>query len=118
MVSKCKEKVMLTRGLPQSVKDLDQAQAKAFYRQTECNFKGYPAVRLQKLDNLTRRGNSIPVAYKKGWLPEYVSEGSTILYEKLAETIPYTMHSLRNVLDQYQRTRDGYEAKQAQNPNI
>jgi hypothetical protein len=39
-----------------------------------------------------------------------VSEGSTILYKKLAETIPYTMHSTRNILEQYQRTRDGYQA--------
>jgi hypothetical protein len=44
MVCKCKEKVTLTYALPQNVKDLDQSQAEAFYRQTESNFKGYPAV--------------------------------------------------------------------------
>jgi hypothetical protein len=110
MVSKCKEKVTLTHSLPQNAKELDQAQAEAFYRQTEGNFKGYPAVCLRRFDELTRRGNSIPVAYAIGWPPEYVSEGSTILYEKLAETIPYTMQITRNVLDQYQRTRDGYQA--------
>jgi hypothetical protein len=45
-----------------------------------------------------------------GWPPEYISEGSTILYEKLAESIPFSMHNIRNILDQYQRTRDGYQA--------
>jgi hypothetical protein len=110
MISKCKEKVTLTHGLPQNVKDLDQAQAEAFYRQTESNFTGYQAVRLRRFDDLTRRGNTIPVAYAIGWPPEYVSEGSSILYEKLTETIPYTMQNIRNILDQYQRTRDGYQA--------
>jgi hypothetical protein len=110
MVCKCKEKATLTYALPQDTKDLDQSQAEAFYRQTESNFKGYPAVRLNKFDDLTRRGNTIPVAYAMGWPPEYVSEGSTILYEKLAETIPFSMHNIRNILDQFQRTRDGYQA--------
>jgi hypothetical protein len=54
MVCKCKEKVTLTYTLPQNAKDLDQSQVEAFYRQIESNFKGYPAVRLRKFDDLTR----------------------------------------------------------------
>ena len=109
MVSKCKEKVTLTHSLP-NAKELNQTQAEAFYRQTESNFKGYPAVRLQRFDELTRRGNTIPIPHATGWPPTYVSEGSTTLYEKLAEAIPHTMNGTRNILDQYQRNRDGYQA--------
>jgi hypothetical protein len=107
MVSKCKEKVTLTYLLPHDVKELDQTQAEAFYRQTESNFKGYPAVRLQRFEALHRRGNSIPVEYAMGWPPEYVEEGSTILYEKLTETIPHTMTTLRYILTTHQSARDG-----------
>jgi hypothetical protein len=45
-----------------------------------------------------------------GWPPEYISEGSTILYEKLAESIPFPMQNIRNILEQYERTWDGYQA--------
>ena len=110
MVSKCKEKVTLTYSLPQDAKDLDQTQAEAFYRQIESNFKGYPAVRLQKFDTLHRRGSSIPVEYAMGWPPAYVEEASTILYEKLMETIPHSMTKVRNILTSYQTERNGYKA--------
>ena len=110
MVSRCKEKVTLKYSLPHDAKELTQTQAEAFYRQTASNFKGYPAVRLQHFEDLTRRGNSIPAAYAMGWPPEYVDEGSTILYEKLDETIPHTMHTIRNILTTHQSKRDGYQA--------
>ena len=109
-MGRCKEKVTLTYVIPHHARELDQAQAEAFYRQTESNFKGYPAVRLRHFTDLIRRGSSIPVAYESGWPSEYISEGSTILYEKLTELIPHTMQSIRNILDQFQRTRNGYQA--------
>ena len=110
MVSKCKEKVTLTYALPHDVKELSETQAEAFYRQIESNFKGYPAVRLQRFEALHRRGQSIPAEYAMGWPPEYVDEGSTILYEKLTETIPHSMTTLRNILITHQSRRDGYVA--------
>ena len=46
------------------------------------------------------RGNSIPVEYAMGWpAPEYVEEGSTILYERLG-----------NILTTHQSRQDGYVA--------
>jgi hypothetical protein len=109
-VSRCKEKVTLKHSLPENAKDFDQDKAEAFYRQTECDFKGYPAVRLRKLDDLNRRGNTIPIEYEMGWPPEYVSEGSAILYEKLTEAIPHALTTLRNILITYQNDRNGHQA--------
>jgi hypothetical protein len=113
MVSKCKEKVSITYSLPPDVTDLDQTTAEAFYRQIESNFKGYPVVRLRPFDLLTRRGNTIPREYAMGWPPEYISEGSTILYEKLTDAIPHKMSTMRHILDTHQNGRDGYRALMA-----
>jgi hypothetical protein len=110
LVSKCKEKVTLTYPMPPHASELTEIQAEAFYRQTESNFKGYPAVRLREFEDLTRRGNSIPNEYTMGWPPACMSEGSAILYKKLAETIPHTMPSVKHILDQFQTNRDGYRA--------
>jgi hypothetical protein len=107
-VSRCKEKVTLKHSLPENAKDFDQD--KAFYRQTECDFKGHPAVRLRKLDDLNRRGNAIPIEYEMGWPPEHASECSAIPYEKLTEAIPHALTTLRNILTTYQNDRNGCQA--------
>ncbi len=110
MVSKCKEKVNLSYTIRPGATEFTETQAEAFYRQTESNFKGYHAVRLRRFEDLTRRGSSIPVEYAMGWPPQFVSEGSTILYEKLHESIPHTMVNALSVLEQFQTSRDGYQA--------
>ena len=109
-VRTCKEKVTLTYSLPLDVKELDQSQAEAFYRQIESNFKGYPAVKLHKFEALRRRGSTIPREYELGWPTEYVDESSTVLYEKLTESIPHTMSTLRSILMTHQNRRNGYAA--------
>ncbi len=110
MVSKCKEKVTLTCSIRPGATEFTETQAKAFYRQTESNFKGYSAVRMRPFEELTRRGSTTPIEYSMGWPPHYVSEGSTILYEKLHEATPHTMVSATNILDQFHTSRDGYQA--------
>ena len=96
IVSKCEEEVTLTYLLPHDMKELDQRTQPeaAFPWQIERNFKGYPAVRLQQCKVLNPEGSSIPVEYAMGWPPEYVEEGSTILYEKLTKTIPHTLWNI------------------------
>jgi hypothetical protein len=110
LVSKCKEKVTLTYSLPNDATEMDASTAEAFYRQTEFNVSGYPAIQLAQFHKLTRRGNSIPVEYAMGWPPEYVFEGGAILYEKLTEAIPHSMVTVRNILTTHQSDRDGYKA--------
>jgi hypothetical protein len=91
-------------------KEFNEAQAETFYRQTESNFKGYPAVRLRKYDGLTRQGNTIPVDFERRWPLAYVSDGSAILCEKLVDAIPYSMTNTHQILNQFLRNRDGYQA--------
>ena len=110
MVRVCKEKVTLTYSLPLDVKELDQTQAEAFYRQIESNFKGYPPVKLHKFESLRRRGSSIPIEYDMGWPTEYVNKSSTVLYEKLTKSIPHTMTTLRSILMTHQDRWNGYAA--------
>jgi hypothetical protein len=108
-VSRCKEKVTLKHSLPENAKDFDQEKAEAFCRQTECDFKGHPAVRLRKLDDLNQRGNTIPMECEMGWPPEHVSEGSAVPCKKLTEAIPHALTTLRNILT-HQNDRNGHQA--------
>jgi hypothetical protein len=110
MVSKAKEKITITYPLPHDAQGLDEAQAEGFYRHLRENCQGYPAIRIRYYDDLTRRGNTIPVEYETGWPPQYVKESSSILFEKLNEAIPTSMVNVRQVLGQYLRNRDGYQA--------
>jgi hypothetical protein len=105
MVGKGKEKVTLTHSLPHNATDLTQTQAEAFCRQTESNFEGPPAVLLQKFEDLTRRGNSIPKEHAMEWPPECVEDCSAVLQEKLTESIPHMMHTTAvcNILTTHQR---------------
>ena len=110
MVRVCKAKVTLTYSLPHDEKELDQTQAEAFYRQIESNFKGYPAVKLHKFESLRQRGSSIPIDYDMGWPTEYVDESSTVLYERLTESIPHTMTTLWSILMTHLNRRNAYAA--------
>jgi hypothetical protein len=109
-LSRCTERATLTYSFPHNVTDLTPEQAESFYRQTVSNFRSYPAIRLRPFEELTRRGNSVPLQYAMGWPPDYLSHGSSILYEKLVEAIPTTLIRYRSILDQFQRSRDGYLA--------
>jgi hypothetical protein len=109
-LSRCTERATLTYSFPHNATDLTPEQAESFYRQTVSNFRSYPAIRLRPFEDLTRRGNSVPLEYAMGWPPDYLSHGSSILYEKLVEAIPTTLLRYRSILDQFQRSRDGYLA--------